>query len=350
MPPESSQLSWDKTYLIAAWIETLVYGFFLCLFFATIYVHFQIRKSRDIHSLIMFGVGVVFFVLATIHLGMNCYRLVRGYVDFATVEGGAARYLSELAPWDHVFKDTIYATTEILGDAVSIYRCWVVWDRSWKVIVLPTILLIVSIISGYTVIGLYTTIQTDNTVFDGRLTSWVTTFYSVVVIQSGMSTGLMMYRIWQAEKRTSAYRTGRSPLRPILWILLESAALLVVVELVLLLLYSAQFNSQYLLLEPITPIVGITFTSITLRITLSKKREEQASVSMKTQSLNFGIVRGRPEDSVSAFTNSASARHIAISITRDVEATCDAHDGHRDVDGSSYDSKTFVDGDTKEQV
>lgn len=28
---------------------------------------------------------------------------------------------------------------------LQIYRCWVVWERNWKVIVLPTILLIVSI-------------------------------------------------------------------------------------------------------------------------------------------------------------------------------------------------------------
>ncbi|KAH8106700.1 hypothetical protein BXZ70DRAFT_914721 [Cristinia sonorae] len=308
------QLPWDKTYLVATWLETLVYGFFLCLFFATIYVHFEVRKSHDTHSQVMFGVGVVFFVLATIHLAMNCYRLVRGYVDFALAPGGAAAYLSELAPWDHVFKDTIYATTELLGDAISIYRCWVVWDRNWKIIVLPTILLIVSIISGYTVIGLYTTIQTTDTVFDNRLERWVSTFYAVAVVQSSMTTGLMMYRIWQAEKRTAAYRTTRSPLRPLLWILLESAALLVIVEIVLLALYTAGYNSQYLLLEPITPIVGITFTSISLRIGLHRKEEASNGAS------SFG---GRAHAETGFAHASVPMRHIAINITKDVEASRD---------------------------
>ena len=51
---------------------------------------------------------------------MNLYRLVRAYVDFEFAPGGPAAYLSELAPWDHVFKDTIYATTELFGDAISV--------------------------------------------------------------------------------------------------------------------------------------------------------------------------------------------------------------------------------------
>lgn len=103
--------------------------------------------------------------------------------------------------------------------------------------------------------GLYTTVRTDKTVFDSRLASWISIFYSIAVVQSTITTGLMMYRIWQAERRTATYRTGQSPLRPLLWILLESAALLVVVEVVLLALYSAGLSCQYLLLEPVTPIV-----------------------------------------------------------------------------------------------
>ncbi|THH32128.1 hypothetical protein EUX98_g2071 [Antrodiella citrinella] len=262
----------------------------------------------------MFGVGVVLFVLATMHLAMNCYRLIRGYVEFANAPGGAAGYLSQLAPWDHVFKDTIYATTELLGDAISIYRCWVIWERNWKVVAFPILLLFVSIGSGYTVCGLYTVIRTTKTVFDGRLASWVSTFYAVAVVQSSITTGLMMYRIWQAEKRTASYRTGQSPLRPVLWILLESAALLVVVEIVLLALYTADYNCQYLLLEPVTPIVGITFTSITLRIGLRARRESNGVVSSSARhDTPFGTV-GR---------STIAMRPIAINVTQDIEASHD---------------------------
>lgn len=52
--------------------------------------------------------------------GMNCFRMIRGYVDHATTPGGAVAYIGNLASWDHVFKDTLYATQEIFGDAVAV--------------------------------------------------------------------------------------------------------------------------------------------------------------------------------------------------------------------------------------
>ena len=96
---------------------------------------------------------------------------------------------------------------------------------------------------------------TSDTVFDPRLRNWIRTFYSVAVVQSAITTGLMAWRIWQAERLGSQYRAGKSNLRPILWILVESASLQFFVELVLLALYAANFNCQYLMLEPVTPLV-----------------------------------------------------------------------------------------------
>jgi len=305
------QLSWEKTYLVATWLETLTYGFFCCLFIASVYVNYYMRRAHDVHSQVMFFVGVVMFFMATMHIGMNCYRLVRAYTDFVYAPGGAAAWLGNLAPWDHIFKDTIYATQEMFGDAVAIYRCWIVWERSWKVILLPSVLLIVSIISGYSVCGLYSTVNPADTVFDPRLMNWITTFYSIAVIQSGITTGLMAYRIWKAESRSAAYRTSGRSLRPILWILIESAALQFVVELVLLSLYAANYNCQYLMLEPVTPLIGITFTSITLRITVRSHESQN------------GVSSGRVPDQQFNTIGSIPMRHIAISIKKDVEADSD---------------------------
>ena len=95
---------------------------------------------------------------------MNCYRMIEAYVIKRDEPGGPAAYIGRLAPWDHVFKDTLYATQEMLGDAaavrhsfsifsrlpllmhlVQIYRTYVVWGRNWKAIALPCALLTVSL-------------------------------------------------------------------------------------------------------------------------------------------------------------------------------------------------------------
>ena len=51
---------------------------------------------------------------------MNCYRMIMAYVIKRDEPGGPAAYIGALAPWDHVFKDTLYATQEMLGDAVAV--------------------------------------------------------------------------------------------------------------------------------------------------------------------------------------------------------------------------------------
>ena len=46
--------------------------------------------------------------------------MVMGYVIHRNDHGGPVAWISALAPWHHVFKDTLYATQEMLGDAAAV--------------------------------------------------------------------------------------------------------------------------------------------------------------------------------------------------------------------------------------
>ena len=91
--------------------------------------------------------------------------------------------------------------------------------------------------------------------FDPRLLHWITTFYAISFVQSFLTTTLMAYRIWSADRRSAKYRTTKGNLLPVLRILVESAALQLIVELILLALYAANISAQYILLELVTPLV-----------------------------------------------------------------------------------------------
>lgn len=65
----------------------------------------------------------------------------------------------------------------------------------------------------------------------------------------------MSYRIYITHKRSANYNIGQGRLLSILRILVESAALQLIVEIVLLSLYASDINAQYILLESVTPIV-----------------------------------------------------------------------------------------------
>ncbi|KAJ6583815.1 hypothetical protein B0H10DRAFT_1833221 [Mycena sp. CBHHK59/15] len=223
----------------------------------------------------MFSFSIVMFILATMHLAMNCYRMISGYVDFRLAPGGPVGYIGTLSLLNICFS---FATQSIVGDAAAVYRCWILWSRNYRVIIISTIMLIASTISGYMVCGLYSSIPRDATVFDPRLTNWITTFYSIAVAQNISTTGLMAWRLWQGEKNSARYRMGsHGSLMPVLRILVESAALYLFVEILLLSLYAVDYNAQYILLECVTPIVGFTFSVITIRINLHSQRPNNSA-------------------------------------------------------------------------
>lgn len=110
------------------------------------------------------------------------------------------------------------------------------------------------LVSGYTVCALFVKVDPNQTVFDPLLNSWIRAFYSIAVVQNIITTSLMAFRIWRTTHQSAKFRTDRG-LIPILRILVESAALQLVVEILLLALYCSNINAQYILLELVTPVV-----------------------------------------------------------------------------------------------
>ncbi|KAJ7460860.1 hypothetical protein B0H11DRAFT_938401 [Mycena galericulata] len=299
-----AQYPLDKAFLVAAWLESLVYGCFLVIFLFSIYVNVTYTKGQNRHNRIMFAISIVMFTLATMHLGFNIARLIRGFITDRNAPGGPVGYLGQLALWDHIFKDTIYATQSILGDAVAVYRCWILWNGDYRFVIFPSVLLIVSGISGYMVCGLYTTVSPTATVFDPRLTNWITTFYSVAVAQNIVTTGLMSLRLWQIEQKSARVRLGSGNFLPVLIILVESNALYLFIEILLLSLYAVNYNAQYILLEIVTPTVGITFSLITIRITMRSQQK------VLNPSSSHGVSQDRQQVGV------IPMRHIVISRSK----------------------------------
>ncbi|KAJ7172187.1 hypothetical protein C8R46DRAFT_140201 [Mycena filopes] len=252
----------DKTFLVAAWLESLMYGCFLCVFSYGVYIKFALSKGQNLHSQVMFIASVAMFILASMHVAINCFRLLRGFSEFREAPGGPVGYLGALNRWDHVFKITIWGTQSLLGDAMAVYRCWILWAKDYRFTALPFLLLLGSTVSGYTTCALFAKVDPTASVFDPSLTRWITTFYSLAVAQNIITTSLMAIRIWERERKSAHYRLQNSNFMPILRILIESASLYLFIEILLLAFYSVDYNAQYILLEIITPTVVRCFSSL----------------------------------------------------------------------------------------
>ncbi|KAF7421078.1 hypothetical protein PC9H_011598 [Pleurotus ostreatus] len=129
--------------------------------------------------------------------------------------------------------------------------------------------------------ALFVQIDPTVSVCTDRLNAWIQPLCSIAVVQNVVTTSLMAFRIWHTSARSAQYKTG-SYLLPVARILIESAALQLVVEILLLALYSRTVNGQYFfrvagaddaysgasLLGCLVMPWGITFNAITIRIKL----------------------------------------------------------------------------------
>ncbi|KAF8988339.1 hypothetical protein BDQ17DRAFT_1547861 [Cyathus striatus] len=212
---------------------------------------------------VMIGISAIMFFVATFHLTIDFYLLLQGYSDTGSFI--QALYLGDVTVWPHVLKYMLSGAQQTLGTATAIYHTWVLWSYDWKVVVFPIILLIMSIIIGV--------LTCSTKLSAAAFNSLTITYYSVAFALSVMTVGLMSYRIWIAHRNAANDCVGKPRLLSIMWILIESAALQIITEFIILVLFCIYDKPDIIVLEWVPPIVGITFNSITLRVKLQSLNE-----------------------------------------------------------------------------
>ncbi|KAJ7720405.1 hypothetical protein B0H16DRAFT_1474396 [Mycena metata] len=293
------QFPLENTFIVAAWLETCLYGItppkpfqrsqrdiqafisrcFGLVFMFTIGGHARAIGHKTLQARVEFASSILMFAVATAHVAMSCYRMIRGYVDFGNAPGGPVSFLGVISHWTHIFNDVLFTIQSLLGDAMAVYRCWVLWDRDYKFLILPLALLIVNFVSGCKVTTGFARVRPGGSIFDSSLSTWITIFFSVAVVQNIITTGLMALRLWLTERKSPRFRMDGGAFLPVIRILVESAALYLFLEILLLVFYSLSYNVQYIVLDAMTPTIGITFGMITVRVMLrSQKHSSQERV------------------------------------------------------------------------
>ncbi|KAJ7023270.1 hypothetical protein C8F04DRAFT_1271589 [Mycena alexandri] len=267
------QFPLENTFIVAAWLETCLYGIYFSLFWFSVYINSRCTRNGHRPGQVMFFSSILMFAVATAHVAMSCYRMIRGYVNFANAPGGPVSFLGVISHWTHIFNDVLFTIQSLLGDAIAVYRCWILWNRDYKFVVLPLCLLVVNFVSGVKVTTGFAKVNPDASIFESSLSIWITIFFSVAVAQNITTTSLMALRLWLTERKSPRFRMDSGAFLPVIRILVESAALYLFLEIVLLVFYSLNYNVQYILLDAMTPVIGITFGLITVRIILRSQNQ-----------------------------------------------------------------------------
>ncbi|KAL0581091.1 hypothetical protein V5O48_000985 [Marasmius crinis-equi] len=260
----------DVAGVISVWFQTLLYGIYTCLFFTSAYVTLRKRMLHTVPAKVFFVATIVMYTNCTAHVAINLYRLLQGYV-YQRETVGPANYFNDLGRWDNIAHNALNALMTWMGDSLIIYRCYLVWGNNIYVIILPTILLIISIVANSIALNLFTKVPLG-TIFGPSLVHWMNTIYATAFSQNALTTGLIAYRILSQEmqsRRVGIRSSGSSSsLVPAARIMVDSAAIYMALLLCLIVLYAINHNGQFVMQEASVPAIGIVFCSISLRLSM----------------------------------------------------------------------------------
>ncbi|KAI9455616.1 hypothetical protein HD554DRAFT_2240122 [Boletus coccyginus] len=272
----------DDAAIMSTSLEAILYGFSVLMFIGTMWVLTR-EKGRTASNRMMISVAVILLVLSTAHMIVDIVRIDHGLVKEAnTFPGGPNAFFGDVAQPTFVIKNAIYTLQTLLGDGVVIYRCYVVWQSFWS-IVLPSLLWCSVAVSG--VGSVYSVSQaTTNAsdIFAKETAQWITAFYASTLTANLLSSGLLAYRIWMIERSVASVRvSAKSTIMPVLRILVDAALLYSATLFTALLCFVNSNNGQYVVLDMVIlarsvttlvmPIISIAFYMVLIRVAMGQQ-------------------------------------------------------------------------------
>ncbi|KAF9457567.1 hypothetical protein BDZ94DRAFT_1301806 [Collybia nuda] len=206
---------------------------------------------------------------------------------FSRLEGNATEYFSKISNWANVMKLSMYVAQTFMADCILLYRCWIVYGRNWKVVIVPTIMWIAETVSGAIAVSKETRLE-NTTIISHSLAPYLISMITLTLATNVVATSLMIFRIWsiQTEVNLLLMEGGNSSptMAKSLLVLIESGSLYTLVTLVFLCTYATSNFASYVTSDCLVQIMGIVFNLILIRVargTAVRSLKETISILVK---------------------------------------------------------------------
>ncbi|KZT11847.1 uncharacterized protein LAESUDRAFT_641340 [Laetiporus sulphureus 93-53] len=306
----TTDITLDRAYLAAIWLETLFYGMNVVLFFSCLFILTIRRRTPHVNKMLV-TIALLMFTFSTCHVFLGFYRLIMGFIVLRDQPGGPAAFFSDVSIPANVAKVGIHTVNSIVGDSVVVWRCYLVWGRDWKMCAAPIILVIGSAICGFGQTVYFARGQQYHSAFAHPLVVWNGSLFSLSLTTNVVVTCLVGLRVWcvfscftTASCKDHETIYVRFILRMcggtvnfrywrILLIVIESGMIYSVALICEVTLYFLGLNSFYIVYDPIGQLTGIVPTMILVLAGLELTTNDVHSRLTGTQ-LSTARFRTRP--------------------------------------------------------
>ncbi|KAI0044749.1 hypothetical protein FA95DRAFT_1608276 [Auriscalpium vulgare] len=184
------------------------------------------------------------------------------------------------------------ASQVLTGDAMLIYRCFVLHQRNWLVVVLPILCWLGTAGLGIFCVYDAATLKVDKMVGDTQLEPIIILALSLTLTINIFCTCMIVYKILRMRRRVLDILPGnikpKLPYARVITIIVESAAMYTAFAVLMFVLELLRSNIAYMVYQTTVQIVGIAFNVITIRVDQGESVETELPTTMsRTGELHF---------------------------------------------------------------
>jgi len=255
-------------------------GFYACLALATVWAIITKPANEGRQGVWLFLV-ILMFTVATFYSTMTAAFEMRTITEDGAAPGLIAAF--EDAPiWYTAMGATLFSLNILIADCIIIWRCWVVWGRSWLIIILPSLATLAGVVLAVlNAVGEVTIVKAKGHV-PGKVPKEFITFnkpYSILsLVTSLYATLLIIARIVMVQRHVgSGSRFDTKLVRrysKAIELVVESA-LLYSVNMLIFCIFTSEANPKVSFPEAILPqIAGIAPTLLLFRVMMGHARPD----------------------------------------------------------------------------
>ncbi|KAG6812293.1 hypothetical protein H0H92_003602 [Tricholoma furcatifolium] len=245
--------------------------------------------------------SILMYLLATAQIVIDTTSIFQAFISLDRAARKAR--LADISIPVNATKRAIFFGMMILGDAIAIYRCYIIWLKNWWLIAIPSACSLISAILAYMTIWATQHPEAGNFILS---TPWTygTAIFVLSLVANAIATSLVAYRIWSNEREfnktlgasdsgiTRLASAGRSRLLPIARIVFESGLLntaYLIVYITVLQVQKGQ-GSLPIVADMASPLVGLIFSLVIVRIGIKNANRTAYSNQFSTLRVKQGPV------------------------------------------------------------
>ncbi|KAK0214308.1 hypothetical protein IW262DRAFT_1466001 [Armillaria fumosa] len=220
-------------------IESLTHGMYTALIAVVLWRIVSSSTPHQRQIQVLAGISVFMYFMATLHLTLKWFYARRAFITNGETEETRFLSLSDALVaggplWIPVISSIDTSISVLLADCVIIWRCWIIWSRNWRIIVVPSLCTLCGTIFDVFFLLQQLTPLSDsqgNTVpltpWGGNSIDWGMAYYSMTLSTTIICTMLIMFRLSRARAAGTSLHFMPNPYQKVMEIVVESAAIYV---------------------------------------------------------------------------------------------------------------------------